>query len=344
MSIPRRPTRRTLLALAGLGAGAALLSACGEDTGGSGTGGLTVVTTNYPLHYLVQRVGGERVDPVDLATPGADGHGLELSMREALTVQEAALVLQIPGYQAAVDDAIASGSGGNVLDISQAIALLPADGHSHEEESASDGGGEHAEGEHHADEHADEHADDEHAEGEDHAGHDHGPDDPHFWHDPLRMADVADALADRLTELDPEGADAFAAGAEAVRAELEELDRELAAGFAAVAGERAFITSHAAFGYLADRYDLHQIGITGVDPETEPSPRRLLELEKLVKDEGVSTIFFESTASPKVAQTLATNVGISSEELDNLETRLSEDADYAQVMRENSSKLLESWA
>lgn len=325
MSIPRRPTRRTLLALAGLGAGAALLSACGEDTGGSGTGGLTVVTTNYPLHYLVQRVGGERVDPVDLATPGADGHGLELSMREALTVQEAALVLQIPGYQAAVDDAIASGSGGNVLDISQAIALLPADGHSHEEESASDGGGEHA-------------------EGEDHAGHDHGPDDPHFWHDPLRMADVADALADRLTELDPEGADAFAAGAEAVRAELEELDRELAAGFAAVAGERAFITSHAAFGYLADRYDLHQIGITGVDPETEPSPRRLLELEKLVKDEGVSTIFFESTASPKVAQTLAANVGISSEELDNLETRLSEDADYAQVMRENSSKLLESWA
>lgn len=330
MSIPTRPARRTLLALAGLGAGAALLSACGGDSGASGGDGLTVVTTNYPLQYLVQRVGGERVDSVDLATPGADGHGLELSMREALTVQEAALVLQIPGYQAAVDDAIASGPGGNVLDISQTITLLPADGHSHEEGSASDGGGEHA--------------DEEHAEDEDHAGHDHGPNDPHFWHDPLRMADVADALADRLSELDPEGAEAFAAGAEAVRTELEELDRELAAGFGAVAGERAFITSHAAFAYLADRYDLHQIGITGVDPETEPSPRRLLELEQLVEDEGVSTIFFESTASPKVAQTLAANVGISSEELDNLETRLSEDADYAQVMRENSGKLLESWA
>lgn len=325
MSIPSRSTRRTFLALAGLGAGAALLSACGDDSGGAGDDGPTVVTTNYPLQYLVQKVGGERVESVDLASPGGDGHGLELSMRESLTVQEAALVLQIPGYQAAVDDAIASGEGGNVLDISQVIALLAADGHTHEEDSASDGGGEHA-------------------EGEDHAGHDHGPDDPHFWHDPLRMSDVADALADRLTELDPEGAEVFAAGAEAVRAELEELDRELAAGFGAIAGERAFVTSHAAFGYLADRYDLHQIGITGVDPETEPSPRRLLELEQLVQDTGVTTIFFETTASPKVARTLAANVGISSEELDNLETRLSADADYAQVMRENSSKLLESWA
>ena len=72
--------------------------------------------------------------------------------------------------------------------------------------------------------------------------------------------------------------------------------------------------------------------------------QRLLELEKVITDEGVTTIFFETTASPKVAQTLAENVGVSSDELDNLETRLSEDADYPAVMRENSRKLIESWS
>ncbi|MDN8823145.1 metal ABC transporter substrate-binding protein, partial [Staphylococcus aureus] len=80
---------------------------------------------------------------------------------------------------------------------------------------------------------------------------------------------------------------------------------------------RTFITSHAAYTYLADRYDLHQVGISGIDPETEPSPQRLLALEAVVRDEEVTTIFFEATASPKVAQTLADNLGIDSAELDN---------------------------
>lgn len=325
MTFTPRPTRRTLLALTGLGAGAALLAACGDsgDGGSGGSGGLTVVTSNYPLSYLVARIGGEHVDVTDLATPGADAHGLELSVRQVMTVQEAGLVLQIPGYQASLDEAIATGDGDNVLDISQLVTMLPSDGHSHEE--GSDAGGEHA-------------ADESHDE------HDHGPNDPHFWHDPLRMAEIGDALAARLAELAPEGADGFSAAAAEVRSDLEALDAELTEQFGGVDGERTFITSHAAYAYLADRYDLHQIGIAGVDPESEPSPQRLLELEKLVTKEGVSTIFFETTASPKVAQTLAENLGITSEELDNLETQLDADSDYPAVMRENSRKLLESWA
>lgn len=318
MSLMPRPSRRSLLVLAALGAGASTLAACGDGGIGAddGGGGLTVVSSNYPLSYLATRIGGDRVDVTDLATPGADAHGLELSVRQVMTVQEAALVLHIPGYQASLDDAISSGENDNALDVSTAIELLAADGHTHDEHE-----GEGAE-----------------------EGHDHGPTDPHFWHDPLRMADIGDAIAQRLAELDPEGAEAFAGAATEVRSDLEVLDAELVEQFEAVGGERTFITSHAAYAYLAERYELHQIGIAGVDPETEPSPQRLLELEKIITAEGVSTIFFETTASPKVAQTLAQNVGVASEELDNLETRLSEDADYPAVMRENSRKLLESWA
>lgn len=314
-SFPLRASRRGVLSLLGLGAGAATLAACGAGDGEGGSGAPTVIASCYPTAFLAERVGGAHLSVVNLATPGADAHGLELSVRQVAQLREAALVVQIPGYQAAIDDAIASHGDENVLDVSQAIELLSS---------------------------SEEHAEHDHDE-DDHDGHDHGPTDPHFWHDPVRMAALGDALAARLGELIPEQAEAFAANAGTLRGELEELDRELTDAYGAVGGERPFVTSHAAYAYLADRYDLHQIGISGVDPEVEPSPQRLLELERVIQDEGVTTIFFETTASPKVAQTLADNVGVDSEELDNLETQLSEDADYPRVMRENADKLIASW-
>lgn len=321
--------RRTLLSTLGLGAGAALLAACGEGTAADGDG-LSVVTSTYALSFLVTRIGGEHVALTDLTTPGADAHGLELSVKQTMLVEEADLVLQIPGVQTALDDAIASQGGDNVLDVSSVITLLPAEAGSAEEGHAGESEEEHAE-----------HAE----EGDSHEGHDHGPKDPHFWHDPLRMADLGDAIAARLGELSPENAEEFTSAAATVREELEQLDAELTSAFEEVADERrTFITSHAAYTYLADRYDLRQVGISGIDPETEPSPQRLLALETVVRDEEVTTIFFEATASPKVAQTLADNLGIDSAELDNLETQQSPEADYPAVMRSNCTALAESWA
>lgn len=321
--------RRTLLSALGLGAGAALLAACGEGTAADGDG-LSVVTSAYALSFLVLRIGGEQVALTDLTTPGADAHGLELSVKQTMLVEEADLVLQIPGFQTALDDAIASQGGDNVLDVSSVITLLPAEAGSAEEGHSGESEEEHAE-----------HAE----EGDSHEGHDHGPNDPHFWHDPLRMADLGDAIAARLGELSPENAEEFTSAAATVREELAELDAELTSAFEEVADERrTFITSHAAYTYLADRYDLHQVGISGIDPETEPSPQRLLALETVVRDEEVTTIFFEATASPKVAQTLADNLGIDSAELDNLETQQSPEADYPAVMRSNCTALAESWA
>ncbi|WP_010534727.1 metal ABC transporter substrate-binding protein [Brachybacterium squillarum] len=312
------PSRRTLFSLAGVGLSAGLLAACG-DSGTAGEADTPVVVTGcYPMEYLVAQVAGDAVSITQLAKPGADAHGVELSVQQTLEIQGAALVVQIPGLQTALDDAIASEDGDNVLDVSTVVTQLGSDGedaHSHAEE-----------------------------EGEEEHDHEAGADDPHLWHDPVRMADIGDAIAERLGEVLPDSAGTFTENAATLRTTLEELDAELAEDFGAVDGSRTFITSHTAFGYLAERYDLRQVGITGVDPETEPSPSRLLELEQVVEDEGVSTIFFETTASPEVAQTLADNVGVEAAELDNLETQLREDADYPQVMRENAAALLESWA
>ena len=343
MSFASRPSRRSLLAALGLGAGGAFLSACGGGSSGDGDG-ISVVTSAYPLAFLLERIGGDRIALTDLSTPGADAHGLELSVKQVLAIERADLVLQIPGFQAALDDAIASHAGENVLDVSSVVPLLPVDAALEHQEHAGDTAQEHAEGEDPADQRdGGEQEDDAAHEDHDGAAHDHGPNDPHFWHDQLLMADLGDAVASRLGDLSPEDAQTFSDASATLRSELEDLDAELAQSYGAVEGERPFITSHAAYVYLAERYDLHQIGIAGIDPETEPSPQRLLALEGVVQEEGVTTIFFESTASPKVAQTLARNLGIDSAELDNLETRQSEDADYPQIMRDNCTALVASW-
>lgn len=325
-----RLSRRTALVLAGLGAGAPVLAACGNGDGGSGGGGgLTVVTSCYPLRFLVARIAGDQVSLLDLAAPGADAHGLELSVRQVVEVQSADLVLQIPGFQPPLDEAIASAEDLDVVDVSAVTSLLA---YGEEAGDTSEHDRQHDEDAH------------QHESGESHEGeNDHGPLDPHFWHDPLRMAEVGDAVAEKLSAIAPDQAGTFTAAAAELRTELEQLDAELAAEFEAAGGSRTFITSHAAYRYLAESYQLRQIGIAGVDPETEPSPQRLLELESLIDEEGVTTIFFESTASPKVAQALADNVGIDSAELDNLETQLDEQEDYPAVMRSNSQALIASW-
>lgn len=169
--------------------------------------------------------------------------------------------------------------------------------------------------------------------------------DPHFWLDPTRLADVADAVGQRLGEVDPEHAATFTDGAAEVRAELEALDAELAEGLAGCAGSD-LVTSHTAFGYLAARYDMEQVGITGLSPESEPSPKALAEVADFVADNDVRTIYSETLVSPEVARTLARETGVRTAVLDPLEGLSSESSgeDYLSVMRANLAVLQDGQA
>jgi zinc transport system substrate-binding protein len=106
---------------------------------------------------------------------------------------------------------------------------------------------------------------------------------------------------------------------------------------------RKFITSHDAFGYLAERYKLEQLSIAGISPESEPSPRHLAELTALIKKEHIPYVFFETLVSPKFAQTLAQETGARTLTLNPLEGLTLEDkkhgADYMSIMKENLSHL-----
>jgi zinc transport system substrate-binding protein len=325
-----------------------LLAAC-ADQGAAAASGTQVVVGAYPMQFVAERVGGEHVTVTNLTPPGAEPHDLELTPRDVATVSEADLVLTLPGLQPALDAAASAEALEASMDLTgpARVVLVSQDeghaGHGDADEADPQEGhedGEHEDGEHEDGEHeGGGHGDGEHDDEGGHAG--HGTIDPHFWLDPTRLADAADAVAARLGELDPEHAEEFTADAADLRADLEQLDGEFAASLQACDNHH-LVTSHAAFGYLAERYGLHQMSVSGLSPDTEPNPGTLADIATAVRDEGVTTVFTETLVSPDTAKAVAAEAGATTAVLDPLEG-LAEDADgdYLSVMRENLSVLEE---
>jgi zinc transport system substrate-binding protein len=283
--------RRLAGALAVLLAGT-VLAACGDgggQRGGAADGRVRVTASFYPLQFVAEQVGGDRVQVTNLTKPGAEPHDLELEPRALAEVTESDLLLYLAGFQPAVDDAVAAQSP-HAFDVTEAADLTG--------------------------------------------------DDPHFWLDPTRLASVGDAVADQLAEVDPDGAQAYAAGAQHLRGELEQLDDELSAGLADCAVSE-LVTSHAAFGYLADRYGFEQVGIAGIAPDAEPSPQQVARVAETVRRTGVTTVYSEVLVDPAVAQTVASETGAQVAVLDPVEgiTDSSAGRDYLAVMRANLATL-----
>jgi zinc transport system substrate-binding protein len=319
---------RPLALLAAALLGATALASCGDPEGGSGTpeDPLQVVASFYPLQWMAQQVGGDRVEVSSLTKPGAEPHDLELTPRNVGAIQDADVVAFLSEFQPAIDQAVVESTGA-VFDARDATELVPVDHDEAEHEEAHEG--------------EEEHADEEGEEGHDHDhGYEVGATDPHFWLDPTRMAEVASAFADTLAEADPAHADDYRRNAERLGLKLTVLDNEMAAGLADCE-QPDLVTSHEAFGYLARRYGLEQIGITGLTPDADPSPKQLATVAEFVEEHGVTTIYFETLTSPAVAKTLASEAGAETAVLDPLEglTDESKGDDYLEVMRSNLATL-----
>lgn len=302
-------------------AGAALLvtAACGgatEGTGaaGAGAGRLEVVTGLYPLAFVVERVAGEHAVVSNLTQPGAEPHDLELTPRQVGSLAAADLVVYEQGLQPAVDEAVTQSGAPAVLDTTTVVPLQPLAGPAHD-----------------------------HADGEEHAGAEEQGLDPHVWLDPTNLATIGDAVAERLGAADPEHASDFRAGSAGLRRDMETLDAAFRSGLADCA-RTEFVTSHAAFGYLARRYGLTQIGISGLSPETEPSPARVAEVQREVTEHGLTTVFYETLVSPAVARSIAGDLGLRTDVLDPVEgiTPESRGQDYVAVMEANLTALREA--
>jgi len=159
--------------------------------------------------------------------------------------------------------------------------------------------------------------------------------DPHFWLDPTLLAKTVTVFSEAMQKADPDHAADYARNATALRNDLLALDSEIRAGLTSCR-IRTLVVSHDAFEYFGRRYGFTVSPIAGLSPDAEPSAKRLSELAAVVRDTGVTTVFSERLASPRVAQTLATEAGVRTEVLDPLEG-LAEGAggSYLSVMRHN---------
>jgi zinc transport system substrate-binding protein len=241
--------RRLIPALLAL----SVMAGCGAEAAGTTTDGkVDVVTAFYPLQYLSERIGGDRVAVTNLTKPGAEPHDVELNPQQVGQIADAGLVVYLSGFQPAVDKAAGQEAKNRSFDVASAVELLPIAAHDEHEETPGE----------------------EHAEAT-------GGKDPHVWLDPVRFATITDRLGERLATVDPAHAADYRARAATV----------------------------------------------------------LAELDAQARSTGATTIFFETLVSPKVAETIAREVGARTAVLDPLEGLTEPGSDYISVMRANLAAL-----
>ena len=303
----------------------ALLAGCGaagSTTENTESDKLQVVTTFYPMYDFTKQVAQDDAEVSMLLEAGMEVHSFEPSSQMIAEIQDAdVFIYNSPEMETWVPDVLASIDTSDMVVIcaSDAITLLEYEGeaHAHDHESEEKGAN---------------------------AGHSHTV-DPHVWLDPVLAQTEVSTIAEGLAEADPDNAEDYLENAGIYNGKLNELDEAYRAAFEGTEN-RTFVTQHAAFAYLAARYDLNQISVTGLNAEVEPSAAALATLSDYVKANNISHIYFENNASSQTAETLAEEVGVELAVLSPLEGITEEDqkkgSDYISVMLENLEALKKS--
>jgi zinc transport system substrate-binding protein len=282
---------------------ASILQACGEESGNGSDERVSVVASFYPLAFVAERIGGGCVDVTNLTPPGIEPHDIELSPDAVESIATADVVLYLGGGFQPAIEDATRDASGEAVDLLDVVSTTPAEG-----EVAAEG----------------------------------LIVDPHVWLDPGRFALIAQATADAIDRAGVASSCDVAGAAASVRADLEALGDDFRTGLGRCERD-LIVTNHAAFGYLASAYGLRQEAIAGLEPETEPSARRLAALIELVKREGVTTILTEELVSPRVAETLAGEASVHTAVLYTIEGLTDEESaageDYLSLMRNNLETL-----
>ncbi|MBW5422891.1 zinc ABC transporter substrate-binding protein [Streptomyces sp. BG9H] len=310
----------TVLGLTGLTA----CSSAADDKDGK----LDVVASFYPMQYLAEQIGGDHVSVTNLTEPGQEPHDLDVSAKQRGQLEESDVAVYLKGLQPAVDDAIDQSGIKTKVDAASLTSM---------EKHGTEVGGHEEEG------HEEEGHEEEGHEGHDHGhDHDHEGSDPHIWLDPVKYAEVAKGVGKALEKADPDHAATYKKNTAKLVKNLDGLNKRFEDGLKDTkADSRVFITTHAAFGYLAERYGLTEEAISGLDPEGEPSAKRVKDLQEMAKEDGVTTVFYETLVSDRTAKTLAKDAQLKTDVLDPIEgiTEKSKGDDYIQVMDSNLKAL-----
>ncbi|MFT4034022.1 MAG: zinc ABC transporter substrate-binding protein [Patulibacter sp.] len=320
-------TRLPIALLPGVALAALVIAGCGDtpaDTTGTTadahsttTHQLAVVASFYPLQEAAEQIGGDRVQVTNLTPPGGEPHDLDLTPASISALEHSKLALYLgQGFQPAVSKAIgALPSSVTAVDLLDGQQLRRAAKGIPGVRGEVEGG-----------------------EGESLAG----GKDPHVWVDPARFIAIATKIEQALIAADPDGRATYERNADRYLKTLRALDAAFEAGLAHCE-TKVVVTSHAAFGYLTDRYSLTQAAIAGISPDDEPDPKSLAATAKYAKVHGVSTVFFESLVPKALAQTVASEIGARTDALNPVEgltkDELAAGASYASIQRDNLKRL-----
>jgi len=248
-------------------------------TTGSGTLKPQVATSFYPLWFFAKEIAGEYADVVNLTPAGAEPHDYEPKTGDVVQLEKSKLIIVNGGLEPWVDKLGDDFAAKHIPVIRVGQESISQD--------VVDGAGKRAK-------------------------------DPHVWLSPLLAEKIAARIADGLATMDPAHESNYRANANVVENELEKLDADFKKGLAQCK-EKTFVTSHAAFGYLAAQYGLTQIGVAGLSPDAESSLQELANVTSFVREHHIKYIFFETLVSPKLSETIAREVGAATLVLNPLE-------------------------
>ncbi|WP_214876381.1 zinc ABC transporter substrate-binding protein [Exiguobacterium sp. CH10] len=324
--------------LGAVAAGTLLLGACGNTEGDNASEStddqLTVYASTFALKSIAEEIGGDRVNVEMVIPPGADPHTYEPTSKQMTQIAEADLFLTIGhDLEPYVESMEKSLEGQNVafvktaedvtlLDSADTVHVHGEDGHSEDEHDHEEDG----------------HANEEETHAED--DHGHGQYDPHVWLDPMNAVSMAEAVEAAFSEEAPDYKDEFSERLSVFKDEANALDAELKAAVENGSKSELLVT-HAAYGYLAERYGFDQLPIAGLTPSEEPSQQALKRIIEEARLHDLNYIAFEDTVTPKVAEVVKQEIGAESVTIYNLESVTKEQMDksYFDLMRENVKAL-----
>lgn len=320
MILIKRTAVLATVALASIG-----MTACSPGSTNTDEGKIAVTTGFYPLTFATEQIGGNHVAVTSLTKPGAEPHHVELTPKQVTGLAKADVVIFSKGMQGAVDAAASKAKPTAVLDVSKYAKLNLK---STDTVRLQPGEANHAAEEHDHDHEAEEH------------DHDHGVYDPHFWLDPQRYKAVAKAIYEKLVKKDEKHASDYRKNYEKFAKELDAIDTEYREGLKNCKTD-TIVTSHAAFAYMAKSYGFKQVGISGISHDVEPTPQRMANITKFVKEKGITTIFNETLVSPKAGEAIAKITGAKVQVLDPIGgiNKHSAGKNYFEIMRSNLKSL-----
>ncbi|WP_148886453.1 metal ABC transporter solute-binding protein, Zn/Mn family [Streptococcus sp. Marseille-P6264] len=297
--------KKVLIALSLVLLGLGLASCSKKEASGTGSKrGLNIVTSFYPIYSMVKEVSGDLND-VRMIQSGAGIHEFEPSASDVAAIYEADVFVYhsrtLESWAGSLDPSLQK-SKVAVVEASNGMQLDKVAGL--EEVSAEEGIDEKT------------------------------LYDPHTWLDPEKVAEEAQLIAQALSKLDSKNADTYQKNAQKFAEKAKVLSQKYQGVFSRL-DEKTFVTQHTAFSYLAKRFGLKQLGISGIAPDQEPSPRQLTEIQDFIKTYKVKTIFVESNASSKLAETLKKATGVNLKVLNPLEADPENDKTYLENLEDN---------